>query len=289
MNRIDLGRTTLYATVSHLRLEFSATASFTRHKDHEPHVSIQQEALKLYWITEAPELELCFFIRIPTGVDIKPTFVQSLERKICNSKVWPELGFDIILKESPDRATLPCSTEEPSLRFGLCRRNQKTRPENSQNVPAILKNPPEPHPPPDLPVLSMSSVDMTLKLTQCRCANSLQEGYSAKHVSRDHIFPQPQTFSTTKYQNPTDGIAGFAATCPNLNCRTQGIMTATNHYSQHYCQLVAFGLQRLIFSGKVKTPQVVVEEDTLQSLSGLVPAIFNPSYREVSLDSSMAS
>jgi hypothetical protein len=89
---IDLGHGLFQTTGSPLQLQFSATANFTQASTGLSPSSRSSfshwKDLQSLWITEAPELELRIFVRADPLIETAgPTFIDFLEKGLCNSEV----------------------------------------------------------------------------------------------------------------------------------------------------------------------------------------------------------
>lgn len=88
---LDLGRSTLRIRDSKSQLRLAASAHFTQHTSHgTPQIPIdllQMPNLESVWITEAPELELRFFIGGNWDRNEAVTFVSKLRGTICDMEV----------------------------------------------------------------------------------------------------------------------------------------------------------------------------------------------------------
>lgn len=91
---LDLGRSTLRIRDSKLQLHLAASAHFTQPPSHgTPQIRIdlaQFSNLESVWITEAPELELRFFVGGNWDRDKVAIFVSKLSSKLCDIEVRAE-------------------------------------------------------------------------------------------------------------------------------------------------------------------------------------------------------
>ncbi|KAJ5191034.1 uncharacterized protein N7498_010019 [Penicillium cinerascens] len=298
---VNLGRCVYHATDSHLELEFSAIALFTKSNGH-PSNSLPVNFLQWtdhlsVWIKEAPELEIRLSIVMRSGLKLAASgFISDLAEKICNSKVWSNLGFTIILKtRGSDKHTDNCIAH--CFTFGLCRATRRLNPTKGRALPDVLRHPPDAHAPPDVPTISLASID----------------------VYAEYTFPHPKenTCRTIQYNvGPLNQLQlpfPFAGCYYPVNAKTfevaaislspvKAAMPSAKHYtflenhalgqllpphvpldctSEVMLRLMDLGLRKLIISPTTKDRQIkVVGENTLKSLSNLAPAVFNPGYRE---------
>lgn len=323
--KIDLGRCLLHASDSHIQLRFAAAAHFnqpTIHLDTRPLVQISQwQDLLSIWVTEAPELELRLSVGMAPGLELAASrFLSSLEEKLCSSivslrnffqwfllidslpiQVWQDLGFAIEFK-SCDSVRDSDNQETYRLTFGLCRGHNTSHPIRGRVLPAILRDPPDAHPPTDVPTIFLASIDILLeygyspkaKDNFCNCL-TYTSGFCGKLQLPvcNALYRYPPmlkasevtslALSSTEPQKPSVNQSTYSRGT-TLNLSTAEDET-TNKLLQAFFLLLDFGLQKLIFSVSTKNTQIkVIGKDTLKGLPNLAPVIFNPLYREVSLN-----
>jgi hypothetical protein len=89
--KLDLGRSTLRIRDSKLQLRLAASANFTQPLSYgAPQIPIDLSHLpnvESVWITEAPELELRFFIGGNWDRNEAATFISRLRGKLCDMEV----------------------------------------------------------------------------------------------------------------------------------------------------------------------------------------------------------
>lgn len=176
------------------------------------------------------------------------------------------------------------NTDRPGEHFlvlGLCREITGPFPTKKRSLPAVLQSPPDTQPPPEVPIVSLAAIEI-----------SLECGYLFRPEE------QSQVLSIT-YDTETEPrySAHFFASCPdplkNLTLDAYVGFTgfaesdsiSQRHNVDHSCQkflaLVDFGLQKLLSAAAAKCSDIQVIENNLQPLRKLAPVIFNPRYREV--------
>ncbi|CEJ59445.1 hypothetical protein PMG11_08070 [Penicillium brasilianum] len=303
---IDLGHALLQATNSLLQLRFSATANFTEvavGPNSSPRISFKDwKDLKSLWITEAPELELRIFVAADPPIETtRPKFAAALEEGLCNSKVWPDLGFDIIHK-SRTKMGISAAPGTHRLEFGLCRRESLSAPENTGRLPPILQSTPEAHAPPSVPAVCLASIDLHLQYAYCpdmqQPETQIVEQPRYKHKDETET---PLGSCSMEY---THSIGKFAVATFVLSTKQESVLPLDQPFnmdeSRHvgperqkpqietieqlslqFLDLFDFGLQRLILPGVIRNHRIkVVGKNKLQNLSVLAPAVLNPEYRE---------
>ncbi|KAF3399964.1 hypothetical protein F1880_008308 [Penicillium rolfsii] len=300
---IDLGHSLLQTTGSPLQLHFNATANFTQvptGSSLSSTISFSHwKDLQSLWITEAPELELRIFISADPVVQTAGlTFVACVEQGLCNSEVWTNLGFDIILKSRP-RLGDSMASRTRCLEFGLCRRSTYDACTSSKSIPSILKTPPEAHIPSNVPTACLASIDLRLRYTSCDAVqkSEAQTVETLEYKSGDRTGCQNESWSM-QYTHSTGRIAVAAFALPStenlllpfdqpLNPNESRSLNSTRREPKsedlllHFSELFNFGLRKLLLSGTTRNYHIkVVGKSNLQNLSLLVPAVFDPEYRE---------
>ncbi|KAJ5559923.1 hypothetical protein N7513_002322 [Penicillium frequentans] len=280
---VDLGQCLLHATKSQLQLHFAATASLGHNTNsacegdpsppHWPHpVST--------WIREAPELELRFFVRF--GLGLEPTWyslISRLEEMLCCSTVWLDLGFSIV----PKSHGITMDTDRPGEHFlvlGLCREITGPFPTKRRSLPAVLQNPPDTQPPPEVPIVSLAAIDIYLECGYLFRPDEQPEELSVKINTKTESRYSAEFFASCS-DSPTNlkldssvGFTGFAErnSIPRGNTMDQS--------SRDFLAQVDFGLQELLSSAATICSDIKVIKNNLQALPKLAPVIFNPGYRE---------
>ncbi|KAJ5368288.1 uncharacterized protein N7496_008048 [Penicillium cataractarum] len=302
---IDLGHALLQATGSLLQLRFSATANFTQvaiGASSSSSIKFSHwEDLKALWITEAPELKLRIFVVVDPATEAAgPTFAATLEEELCNSKVWTDLGFDIIHKNHT-KVEISTAPGTHRLEFGLCRRDSLLAPVDTGRLPPILQNPPEAHVPSDVPTACLASIDLHLQYAYCNGVQQeaqIVETLRHKHEDETGL---PYEFTSMQFTHSTGkfAVASFVLSTMedsalsfdrpfNVGRSTyiepagqKTIMETIEQIYLQFLELFDFGLQKLILPGLIRNHHIkVVGKNKLQNLSVLAPAVFNPEYRE---------
>lgn len=103
--KLDLGHSTLRIRNSKLQLHLAASAYFTQPPSHGSlQIELPElENLESVWITEAPELELRFFVGGDWDGTEMTAFVSRLSSRLCNMEVCVRECF------LNHRLTIPCS------------------------------------------------------------------------------------------------------------------------------------------------------------------------------------
>lgn len=183
----------------------------------------------------------------------------------------------------------------PHLILGLCREHKASTGRKGRVLPAILQNPPNSHPPPDVPAITLASIDIHLEynyLPQLEERFCDLMGYdldSVMNLDQWHYRTKTESFAvatlavSAKEQGPA-----YLNHAPNdvdasVPGHRKNEIQDTTSSAQILLQLLDSGLQRLIFSARGRRAQNrTVGKNTIQNLSRLLPAVFNPGYREVS-------
>ncbi|KAJ5113405.1 hypothetical protein N7456_001939 [Penicillium angulare] len=276
---IDLGQCLLQETTSQLHLQITARANLS-----QPGVSLCPTGLSksqwpdpmTTWIKEAPSIELRLSVHFGLKLEfLSSHFISELESRLCNSDIWPELGFTASCK-SRDINTNP---EEHCVTLSLCRLDSPVSFKRTRSLPVALQDSPEIPPPPDVPTMVLSVIEISLEYDY-----SFREAYNPPDltIDSDRI---PQSAKLLFAPQPD------LATDPELN-RWMPFDTFAEDDCLHWekntdynigphLDLIDLGLQKLIISSAPKIPRVrVLGEDSLQNLHKLAPGIFNRDYRE---------
>ncbi|KAJ5889910.1 hypothetical protein N7504_010720 [Penicillium tannophilum] len=232
------------------------------------------------WIREAPELELRFFVRFGPGLE--PTgcsLISILEKMLCRSTVWLDLGFSI----APKSHGITINTDRPGERFlvlGLCREITGPSSTKRRSLPAVLQNPPDTQPPPEVPIVSLAAIEIYLECGYLFHPDERPEELSVTVDTETeprysaHFFASCLDSPTNLTLDLSGGFTGFA----ERDCIPRGDIV--DQSSRNFLALVDFGLQELLSSAATKCSDIKVIENSLQALPKLAPVIFNPGYRE---------
>ncbi|KAJ5745398.1 hypothetical protein N7520_010580 [Penicillium odoratum] len=173
------------------------------------------------------------------------------------------------------------NTDHPGEHFlvlGLCRGMIAPFSRKRGSLPAVLHNPPDTHPPQDVPIVCLATINIFLE-----CDSSLHpEDQTLKPFITVHTEIEPQYLASrlASCPDPTDltlNSEAFTALMEGYSIH-QG--DDTNQSSQSLLALVDFGLQKLLSSAPTKCSYIRIIENNLQSLRKLAPVIFNREYRE---------
>jgi hypothetical protein len=215
------------------------------------------------------------------------------------SQVWSDLGFSIVLKRHDD-TTNTHSSRFHYIKFGLCRDPKTFNLARGRALPDVLRNPPDAHAPPDVPVIFLAAIDVYAEYEYTRWE---QDGFNPIYHHRRQTSQIQWMFQNTEchwsmHMNSVE-VAGYPLAPPehetsperrNTLFPNHGMDQSSSQYesndnlSEAMLRLVDFGLRRLVVSPRARDRQIkIVGEDTLQSLTDLAPAVFSSGYREVSL------
>ncbi|KAJ5665748.1 uncharacterized protein N7477_008196 [Penicillium maclennaniae] len=311
---IDLGQCLLYASDSLLQLQFSAVAHFI-HPSNRESIELPIDAFQWLdqasiWITEAPELEIRLSLSVHTWLKLASSpLLCSLSDMLCNSKVphtyvygrlsltlmppqiWSDLGFAIVLKGYGD----------DQITFGLCRIPTTSNLTKGRALPSVLRNPPDAHVPPGVPTISLAAINI---YAEYQYPQGEQNTHKPMHFHIGHMSQPQWLFSSAECYYPThlknSEMVAFSSSphkpgtfsfrdstlLPDLGMGLPSLQhNSTDNSFGAMLRLIDFGLRKLIVSSGARDRQIRVNDnDSLLSLSDLAPAIFNPRYREVSLN-----
>ncbi|KAJ5747796.1 uncharacterized protein N7511_009492 [Penicillium nucicola] len=164
---VNLGQSLLRIHESQLQMSLTTSANFSQSRSHATTTVFSESILENTWITEAPELELRFFISGNWGLDDDVTsFVSRLEPQLCGLNIWSDLGFSASLKTEDDKhwAAGNNSRFRPRcLTLGLRRECGRAIHSKRWILPAVIINAPDACSPPGIPALTLTSIDMHLE------------------------------------------------------------------------------------------------------------------------------
>ncbi|KAJ5143976.1 uncharacterized protein N7515_002763 [Penicillium bovifimosum] len=241
---LDLGHSVLRIRDSNLQLCLAASAHLSHPMSNGTpaiHADLHVSTLDDIWITEGPELKLCFFVWGAWDRDVLVSFVSMLSAKIRDMKIWSELGFsaDATTDEDAENiGTFGFHWLEISLRKDRPDHRSITR----RTLPDSMINPPDVCPPPDVPVVTLSSIDVQLEYRLCEGGTTQNQGL---------------------YLSDLNTLGRRSDIC-----------------EQHF-QLLETGIRRLVISSSFKDPTIHVSKQApTKSLTNLFPVVFNPGYRD---------
>lgn len=215
-------------------------------------------------------------------------------------QVWADLGFATILKSvghdnNTDARRAHCFT------FGLCRTPRLSNPTKGRALPNVLRNPPDARAPTDVPTISLASIDIRAEYTYPQ-----QEDNTCKTIqySKQQLSQLQWPFLLAECHHPVNTETLAVAAISWSSCEPEILSVQhetffleqeteqplpphwpTSNISEVMLRLIDIGLRKLIISPTARDRQIrVAGEDTLKCLSDLVPAVFNPGYREVKLN-----
>ncbi|KAJ5811093.1 hypothetical protein N7447_010609 [Penicillium robsamsonii] len=283
--KLDLGGSTLQIRDSKLQLRLAASAHFSQPPSHEtPQIPVNVSHLsdiEGIWITEAPELKLRFFIGGNWDRDEAAAFVSKLRGKLCDMKIWSDVGFSVELKAGAREYCIDTSgfhCLELGLRRGYKMRNHTT----GRTLPSLMTNPPDACPPTGVPVAILASIDVRLEyIFQPKSIPPVQEYFKLEDsfLGRESsAFGSPRLLGTMadvtilEHEGPT-GIQGSQS------------FYISGGESDSSCEelfrLFDLGIQRLVISNSIKDPTIRVPQPaTIKSFAEISPAVFDPRYRD---------
>lgn len=299
---LDLGKSTLRIRDSKLQLRLAASAHFNQSPSHPtPEIPIdlsQLSNLESIWITEAPELELRFWIGGNWDQNEAAAFISKLRDKLCDMEVcagkyfsnwrltsllqiWSDLGFSVELKRYCIE-TSGFHFLQLGMHRGCLARNHTT----GRTLPGSMTNPPDARPPPGVPVATLASIDVRLEyrfqakdVSQAEDCSVLEVsllGQGTSVVSSPHVLEE---MVETKILLPMHDENSYAA----VRQQTVRISGKRSPSSEELFRLFDLGIQRLIISNSIKDPTVSVsQKSTIKSFADIFPAVFDPGYRDVS-------
>ncbi|KAJ5610352.1 hypothetical protein N7510_007071 [Penicillium lagena] len=300
--KVDLGRSLFCTIDSSLRLHLAASAQLRLPPTHRssdiPFDTSQWLAYDDIWVLPGPQLEFSCHINADPVLEGAIIGLSSLLRdKLCESKIWSSLGYTAMLKDGTS-VTNPDMYRDRCLVFGLCKKDETSPLRKRWTLPDAIKNPVDAHPPVGVRTVYLTSVDIFLDYSYCAEHSPRQEWqytFAARAQTQFYsVIPAP--FSRYPYRSDFEpqspSMPGYTVDSPLSSQSSHSSFSQTSHSprtdyttirkSQELLRLFDFGLQRLILSGFVKDPQVLVSgQETLHTLSGIAPAVFNRGYREV--------
>lgn len=176
------------------------------------------------------------------------------------------------------------NTDRPGEHFlvlGLCREVTGPFTTKRRSLPAVLHNPPDTQPPPEVPIVSLAAIEIYLECGYLFRPDEQPEGLSVTIDTETerrysaHFFASCSDSPTNLTLDLSDGFTAFAErdSIPRGDIVDQS--------SRTFLALVDFGLQELLLSAATECSDIKVIENNLQALRKLAPVIFNPGYREV--------
>lgn len=181
------------------------------------------------------------------------------------------------------------------LTLGLCREQRASTVNKGRALPSILQRPSDAHSPHDVPAITLAAIDIYLEYSYTPW---LEEGFcdlmtnglnSITELDQWNYQSKIGTFAvatlTVLGHETESAYSDYAPDRLNKSSQSYSTQRMEDNIpsSQSLLHLLDSGLQRLIISASSRGPQTrIVGKNTLQNLSQLFPAIFNPGYREVS-------
>ncbi|KAJ5320347.1 hypothetical protein N7508_000630 [Penicillium antarcticum] len=287
--KVDLGRSLLRVHDSQLQLSLTTFAQFSQSPSHGTTTLSPESKLQDIWMTEAPELELRFFIGsngVSVSDDAVASFVSRLEPRLCGLNIWSDVGFSARLETEERKGADLGNSNNPgphSIKLGLRRVPGRTIHRRRCTLPVMMINAPNACPPPGIPALILTSLDIRLEYgSHAENASHPQHSNFDTDLSEQDlsIFAVIQALDETM-----DHIIPASESDNPMSRATQGetlFQFSRTHTSQRgFLRLFDFGIQQLVISNTIKDSACYISnQSTRKSLSTLVPGVFNPAYRE---------
>lgn len=170
---------------------------------------------------------------------------------------------------------------EQYLVLGLYREMTGPYPTKKRSLPAALQNLPDAHPPPEVPIVTLAAIEVSLE-----CGYLFHPDKQSQKLSITVDTETEPRYSTQFFAScpdllidlTLDSSVGFTGFAESDSIRKED---KVDQASQSLLALVDFGLQELLSTTATKCSDVQVIESNLQPLCKLAPVIFNPRYREV--------
>ncbi|KAJ5229616.1 hypothetical protein N7489_010324 [Penicillium chrysogenum] len=285
--KLDLGRSTLRIRDSKLQLRLAASANFTQPLKHgAPQIPIDLSHLpnvESVWITEAPELELRFFIGGNWGQNEAAAFISKLRGKLWDMEIWSDLGFSVEIKTGAGEYCIGTSGThclELGLRRGWPIHNHKT----GRTLPSMMTNPPDACPPPGVSIATLASIDVWLEyrfqgkdIPQSQDPSELEVGLG-QGSSVFHGPQRPETMTEVAILQAVHDEDFHEAIGSQFSCISGD---GSDPSLEELLRLFDLGIQRLVISNSIKDPTISVSQQaTLKSLADISPAVFDPGYRD---------
>ncbi|CAI7667079.1 unnamed protein product [Penicillium viridicatum] len=286
--KLDLGRSTLGIRDSKLQLHLAASAHFTQPPSHGtlqiPIDLSELSNLESVWITEAPELKLRFFVAGNWDGNKIAALVSKLTSELCDMEIWSDLGFSVGLKTGArgyciDTSGFHCF--ELYLRRDCRVQNHTT----GRTLPSSMTNPPDACPPPGVPVATLASIDIRLEyrfhtkdISQSQDCSNLGIGLLGQEPSVDTSSQVLDRMAEAAMLHPTHDEDSSGAVGPQTACISRD---GPDPSWEELFRLLDLGIRRLVISNSIKDRTIrVSQQDTINSLADISPAVFNPAYRD---------
>ncbi|PLN78872.1 hypothetical protein BDW42DRAFT_201923 [Aspergillus taichungensis] len=284
---IDLGEISL--STSDLTLEITLHTSiqvgFTEPWSAED-VGILEEEVHSgnVWLDQTPELRVYIYIKATQSPIYPLSNVTSSVADICTSKIWRDLSLTVYLKsceynEQEDEMQVSLGARKIPVPFALAKRSR---------IPTWLQNPQEAHPPPAVPVASVSTINVFLGI------NTYDELYTSTSPIWNPNVPNWNGFCSSSSTpvidedeelNILDDLYQIEAENSRRDSQISDestFSTKHDHTSQEFASLFKTGLKGIIAgpSQQRKYYTNIPEFKPTQSLSQIVPTVFSPGYKE---------
>ncbi|KAJ5214417.1 hypothetical protein N7449_001586 [Penicillium cf. viridicatum] len=286
--RLDLGHSTLRIRDSKLQLLMAASAHFTQPPSHGtlqiPIDLSELSNLESLWITEAPELELRFFVEGNWDGNKTTVFVSRLGSKLCDMEIWSDLGFSVELKTGARGYCIDTSGFH-CLELGLRRECRVQNHTTGRTLPSSMTNPPDACPPLGVPVATLASIDIRLEyrfhakdISQPQDCSDMEIGLLGQEPSVGASSQVLDRMAEAAMLHPTHDEDSSEALGPQTACISGD---ESDPSWEELFRLLDLGIRRLVISNSIKDRAIrVSQQDTIKSLADISPAVFNPAYRD---------
>jgi hypothetical protein len=203
-------------------------------------------------------------------------------------QIWSDIGFSARLKteDGEDGDARESDNSGPHcLKLGLRREPRKASHRKRWNLPAVIIDAPDACPPPGIPALILTSLDICLEygfyvesVAHSQHSNfdidlfeqdsSVIAVIRALDETMDHVIAAPEPDDAMSQATQGEKFSQFSGAPPS---------------QRDLLRLFDLGLQRLVISNTIKDSAVQISNHfTIESLSTMMPVAFNVQYREVS-------
>lgn len=153
-----------------------------------------------------------------------------------------------------------------------------------------MTNPPDACPPPGVPVATLASIDIRLEyrfnakdISQSQDCSNLGIGLLGQEPSVGASSQVLDRMTEAAMPHPTHDEDSSGALGPQTACISSD---RSDPSCEELFRLLDLGIRRLVISDSIKDRTIrVSQQDTINSLTDISPAVFNPAYRDVSSQS----
>ena len=204
-------------------------------------------------------------------------------------RIWSDLGFSVGLKTG---ARGYCIDTSGFHCFELClRRDCRVRNHTTgRTLPSLMTNPPDACPPPGVPVATLASIDIRLEyrfnakdISQSQDCSNLGIGLLGQEPSVGASSQVLDRMTEAAMPHPTHDEDSSGALGPQTACISRD---RSDPSCEELFRLLDLGIRRLVIFNSIQDRTIrVSQQDTINSLTDISPAVFNPAYRDVSSQS----